>query len=254
MGAAYLRRYIASVTPDAAPDPPVRPASTVILVRPGAPSLEVLMVRRGGDAQFMRNARVFPGGTVCEEDRGPAAVSAVRWSGAPDELPWRAAALRELAEEAGVLLTDPPGVDPGPGPDLFAAVLRSGAALDADRLLYLSNWVTPKGPPRRYDTRFYVAMADEGAGALADDREVFDARWVSPAEALALGESGAWEVELPTRKHLELLAGLHSARAVLDYAVQRRPIARIEPRVHVAHDGSWKVVLPGEPGYEEALR
>jgi 8-oxo-dGTP pyrophosphatase MutT (NUDIX family) len=254
MGAAYLRRYIAPVTPDAVPDPPVRPASTVILVRPGADSLHVLMVRRGGDAPFMGNARVFPGGTVCGADRGPAAAAAVRWSGPPDELPWRAAALRELAEEAGVLLTDPPGVEPEAGSDLFSAVLRSGAVLDADRLVYLSNWVTPKGPPRRYDTRFYVAAADDVAGVLADDREVFDARWVSPDEALALGESGEWEVELPTRKHLEVLSKFHSPQAVLDYAETQRPVGRIEPRVLVAHDGSWKVVLPGEPGYEEALR
>jgi 8-oxo-dGTP pyrophosphatase MutT (NUDIX family) len=254
MGAAYRRRYIALVTPDAVPDPPVRPASTVILVRPGAPSLHVLMVRRGGGAPFMGNARVFPGGTVGDGDRGRSAAAAVRWSGPPDELPWRAAALRELAEEAGVLLTDPPGAEPESDPDLFAAVLRAGAVLDADRLVYLSNWVTPKGPPRRYDTRFYLAMADDGAGALADDHEVFDARWVSPAEALALGDSGEWEVELPTRRHLELLADFHSAQAVLDYAVEQGSVARIEPRVLVAHDGSWKVVLPGDPGYEEALR
>lgn len=242
------------MTPDAVPDPPVRPASTVILVRPGASSLLVLMVQRGGGAPFMGNARVFPGGTICDDDRGPGAEAAVRWSGPPEELPWRAAALRELAEEAGVLLTDPPGIDPAPGHDLFSAVRASGAVFDADRLVYLSNWVTPKGPPRRYDTRFYVAVADEGAGALADDREVFDARWVSPDEALALGESGEWEVELPTRKHLELLAEFHSARDLLDYAVTQRPVTRVEPRVLVADDGSWTVVLPGEPGYEEALR
>jgi mercuric reductase len=61
------------------------------------------MVRRGGGAPFMGNARVFPGGTVGDGDRGRSAAAAVRWSGPPDELPWRAAALRELAEEAGVL-------------------------------------------------------------------------------------------------------------------------------------------------------
>ena len=41
-----------------------RPAATVILLRGGAESLEVLLVRRNPQARFMGGAWVFPGGSV----------------------------------------------------------------------------------------------------------------------------------------------------------------------------------------------
>jgi 8-oxo-dGTP pyrophosphatase MutT (NUDIX family) len=254
MESAYRRRYIAPVTPDAIPDPPVRPASTVIVLRPSPPGFEVLVVRRGGGAAFMRNARVFPGGAVDAADSGPPAAAAVAWSGDPEELPWRAAALRELAEEAGVFLTSPSVTSKASGARLYDDLARRGARFQADRLSYLSNWVTPRGPVRRYDTRFYVTVVDEGTEAAADEIEVFEALWVAPAEALRRAEAGAWDVEFPTRRHLETLDRFDDCRDVLNYAEMQDQVARVEPRILVARDGSWRIVMPGESGYEEGLR
>ena len=230
----------------------VRPASTVIAVRTGSGTPEVLMVRRGSGADFLGGAHVFPGGGVDDADASDRAGRAVDWSGDPAELPWRAAALRELAEEAGIVLTDRPVSVAGlRGPAVFDAVVGAGAVLLADRLEYLSNWVTPVGPPRRYDTRFFVTILSDDTEATPDGVEVFDAVWVSAVEALSHADEGRWYVEFPTRRHLELLGRFDTAAAVLAHARAATPV-RIEPRLVVEPDGSWRVLLPGDLGFEGA--
>lgn len=230
------------------PDPtPARPASTVLALRPSPGGFEVLMVQRHRNAAFMGDARVFPGGSIDEADRSPVARRAVRWSGDPAEHAWRAAALRELAEEAGIAITEPPGIVPERR-DVYRAVLDAGGRLDADRLAYLSNWVTPEPLPIRFDTRFYVAVLAEGTVASADRREVFDPAWVTPSGALQLADSGRWVVEFPTRRHLELLAGFDQPDAAMAYALTRDEVPRVEPRIETAEDGSIRVVVPGETG------
>ena len=210
------------------------------------------MVRRGSGAEFLGGAHVFPGGAVDQGDGSELAAQAVRFTGDPAERPWRTAALRELAEETGILLTDRPAAAHGLGGEaLFRAVAASGAAFLADRLEYLSNWVTPLGPSRRYDTRFYVAVLGEETPAGSDGDEVFDAAWVSPPEALRRADAGEWYVEFPTRRHLELLAGFGSVEEMVDHARSTIPV-RIEPRLTVGRDGSWRVLLPGDEGFAEA--
>ncbi len=210
------------------------------------------MVRRGSGAEFLGGAHVFPGGGVDAVDRSAGAAHAVRWSGDPEELPWRAAALRELAEEAGVALADRPvPVEGLRGSGVYEAVARAGAVLLADRLEYLSNWVTPVGPPRRYDTRFYVTEIATGIVPTSDEDEVFDATWVTADEAMGRADAGHWYVEFPTRRHLELLARFDSVAAVLDHARAALPV-KIEPRLVVGPGGEWRVLLPGDDGFEEA--
>jgi len=211
------------------------------------------MVRRVHSAAFMGDAHVFPGGALDDCDRDASAAGAVRWGGDPEELPWRAAALRELAEEAGVFLTDPPGVQaPGRGADLYRALTEKGAVFDADSLAYFSNWVTPRGAPRRFDARFYAAVVAAATTAGADRTEVTEACWVEPAEALRRAAAGEWRVEFPTRKHLEALAAHADAAAVLAAAPGPAGVVRVEPRLAFEEDGKWRVLLPGDAGYEKA--
>ena len=128
MGTSRPPWYVRRVAAPAA-EQPIRPASTVLALRPAPGGFEVLMVRRVRSAAFMGDAHVFPGGAIDECDRGPLAARAVRWGGDAEELPWRAAALRELAEEAGVLLADPPGARVGGlGADLYRGLVDAGAA------------------------------------------------------------------------------------------------------------------------------
>src|SRR3954470_17510429 len=72
---------------------PPRLAASVIVLRGGADSLEVLLVRRTPEARFMGGVWVFPGGAV---DAGEG----------DGEEAHRAAAIRELREEAGITLED----------------------------------------------------------------------------------------------------------------------------------------------------
>ena len=210
------------------------------------------MVRRAREATFMGGARVFPGGALEDFDRGDLARRAVRWSGPAEELPWRAAALRELCEEADVTITDPPIVVSGEGAEVYRAVLDAGAVLDADRLVYIANWVTPRGPSRRFDARFYLTSVPAGWEAAPDGREVFDHEWVTAQRALEHHRRGTWLVEFPTRAQLEALARHDTVQDALDgLACDPRDVQRIEPRIGRGDDGTPKVVLPGEPEYEE---
>ncbi|MEF9600991.1 NUDIX domain-containing protein, partial [Paracoccus sp. PXZ] len=96
-----------------------------------------------------------------------------------------AAALRELAEETG-LLTGPPGLAPE-GWDHYAG---AGLAPDASALIYMFRAVTPPGRPRRFDARFLLLDAER----LHGDRNDFSAacdelshlHWVPLTEARAL--------------------------------------------------------------------
>ncbi|HZO79841.1 MAG TPA: NUDIX hydrolase [Solirubrobacteraceae bacterium] len=195
------------------PGPPVtpRPAATVILMRGAAERLEILLVKRNPRARFMGGAWVFPGGAVDRhEGRGDSAL--------------RAAALRELQEEAGIQLTDP------------------------QALIGFSRWITPEEIKIRFDTWFYLAAAPPDVEARVDGHEVVEARWYEPANALEAARTGEITLVFPTIKHLEQLAGFRSATELADYARQRK-IEPVLPRVLVSGEIA-RIVLPDEPGYE----
>jgi 8-oxo-dGTP pyrophosphatase MutT (NUDIX family) len=187
-----------------------RLAATVILVRGGDRGLEVLLVRRNPEATFMGGAWVVPGGAVDRgEGKGDPAL--------------RAAAVRELREEAGITLAG------------------------ADQLTPFSRWITPAEVRIRYDTWFFLAHNPPGAEATVDGREVVDARWYEPAEALAAARRGELLLVFPTIKHLEQLSGFSAAEELVAYA-GGRTVNPIQPRV-VGSGETARIVLPGEPGY-----
>jgi len=189
-----------------------RPAATVIVLRGGPARLEVLLVKRNPEARFMGGAWVFPGGAVDrEEGEGEAAL--------------RAAAVRELHEEAGIRLA-------GPGD-----------------LVPFSRWITPPQVKIRFDTWFYLAPLPPGATPRVDGTEVVSARWYEPAGALAAGRQGELLLVFPTVKHLEQLSEFGSAEDLLTYA-RARQIQPVQPQVVISGEQA-RVVLPGEPGYED---
>jgi 8-oxo-dGTP pyrophosphatase MutT (NUDIX family) len=188
-----------------------RPAATVIVLRGEADALEVLLVKRTPAAKFMGGAWVFPGGAVDrKEGTGEEAL--------------RAAALRELEEEAGIRLRSP------------------------DELVPFSRWITPPEVKIRFDTWFYLAPLPKDAAPRVDGTEVVDARWYEPSEALAAGERGELLLVFPTMKHLEQLSSFASVEELLNHA-RGREIRPVQP--HVLFTGEQaRIVLPGEPGYE----
>jgi len=235
------------VDPEAAAEVIPRPAATVIALRRRSDPFEVLTVRRAREARFMGGARVFPGGALDAGDSALAVQNWVRWSGDPAELPWRAAALRELAEEVAIAVTTT-GVVPAPPGAVFESLAANGLRLDGDALHYVSNWVTPRGLPIRFDTRFYLVSVDSDPAIRPDRSEVYDPVWVTPQDALGAADRGEWLVELPTRAHLEMLAAARGVDEAIAAATATTPV-RVEPQVQRGADGEWTVLLPGDAGY-----
>jgi 8-oxo-dGTP pyrophosphatase MutT (NUDIX family) len=194
------------------PETPPRPAATVIVLRGASERLEVLLVKRNPQSRFMGGAWVFPGGAVDrQEGRGEQAL--------------RTAALRELEEEAGIVLNG------------------------AEELLPFSRWITPAEVKIRFDTVFYLAPLPHGATPQIDGQEVVDARWYGPQEALDSCSSGELFLVFPTIKHLEQLSGFRSAEELMEYA-RGREVRPVQPRVLLSGETA-RIVLPGEPGYED---
>ena len=186
-----------------------RRSASLLLLRGGDAALEVLLVRRTPEARFMGGFWVFPGGAVEPADR-----AATDEDGAH-----RAAAVRELAEEAAIECVDPAS------------------------LVGYSRWVTPETSGIRFDTRFYLAAAPAGAQPRVDGDECVDAGWFAPGAALDAFDRGDLPLVLPTLKHFEAILEFGSAAQLLA-ASERRDLEPIRPQVI---DG--RIVLPGEPGY-----
>ncbi len=195
-----------------------RQAAGVILVRGRAAALEVLLVRRTPEARFMGGVWVFPGGAVDVADAAGVAE-------AEDDAPHRVAAVRELREEAGITVKDPVA------------------------LVCFSRWITPEEVSIRFDTRFFLALAPAGQEPEVDGTEVVDHGWFSPQAALAAHQRGEIVLVFPTIKDLEKMTPHASADALLE-ATRAGEIAPTLPKV-VTGAGRARVVLPGEPGYDD---
>src|SRR6188472_3041675 len=191
-----------------------RPAASVVLLRRGSKhadrALEVLLLKRTGEARFMPNVWVFPGGAVDGAD-------------GEDEERFKACAVRELEEEAGI-------------------------ALPADEELVLfSRWITPEVISRRFDAWFFLALAPAHTPPKADGVETVEAAWFEPRAALDAQQAGELVLAFPTIAQLGLLAEFATADEVLD-AYRGRTIEPILPKV-VGTEDDHRVVLPGDPDY-----
>lgn len=236
------------------PAPPVeaRIAATVLLVRDDP--FEVLMVERHAKAVFA-SALVFPGGVIESEDadekwlpylQGHEGLTA-------DQRAIRIGALRETYEETALLLArTPDGEDvpqPAPGVSPFLDVVRdSGGLLALDEIVPFGHWVTPAMQRRRFDTHFLVARAPHDQVPVADGGETVQFEWISPTDAIRLGEEGERLVIFPTRMNLLMLGQSSSADTALDDA-RGRTIVTVQPEVAPQPDGTRIVTIPAEAGY-----
>jgi 8-oxo-dGTP pyrophosphatase MutT (NUDIX family) len=128
---------------------------------------------------------------------------------------------------------------------------EAGVALPADHpVVPWSRWITPAEVVVRFDTWFFVTEAPAGAEATPDGGECVDARWLRPRGALEAHAGGDLMLVFPTIKHLEALAEMQSVADALEKA-RTREVVPVQPRV-VVRDGTAEVLLPGDPGYEQA--
>ena len=265
------------------PDVPLRDAATVMLVRDDDDGLEVFMLRRNLNSDFVGGAYVFPGGAVDEADRhsdldavcegrsddGASQLLGIDRGG----LAFWVAAIRESFEEAGVLLATTPhgdvvsfadpevaerftlhrkAVDSGEKRLVEICVLEQLQLAVAD-IHYFSHWITPLGAPRRYDTRFFVAAAPPEQVPLHDDRETIANLWVRPADALERCKRGELDMIFPTIKNLQAISRFDRAQDLLDAAAAIAEVPTILPRISNDEGHGVRILLPGDAGYEDAV-
>lgn len=195
---------------------PVRPrpaASVVLLRRSGRHNergLQVLLLRRTLEASFMPGVWVFPGGAVEPSDGA-------------GEAAFRACAMRELEEEAGILLPA------------------------EEELVLFSRWITPEFISTRFDARFFLALAPPHTPPQPDGAEMIEAGWYSPADALEELGAGEMSLAFPTIRQLEALREFAAAEEALD-AHRGGAVEAILPKL-IGEGESQRLTLPGDPDY-----
>jgi len=250
---------------DAIPATP-RPAAAIVLLRDRTGGgVEVFMVRRHIQSDFAPDVFVFPGGTVKPDDQSlESSMNPATPQDGPTALGagFRAAAIRECFEEAGVLLahrTDQPLDFTGAEAEPFTSyraqlqrkeislneiVAREGLTLATDALLHWAHWITPEAWPKRFDTHFFLAEAPAGQLAAHDDLETTESVWIAPEVALSGFESGAFPLVFATIHQLRALSDLTS------YAEARELLASVTPETIlprvVEREGASVILMPGE--------
>ena len=222
----------------------MRFAATILLVRDSAHGVEVFMQQRATAADF-GGMYVFPGGKVDAIDGhddiealcvGLDDRAASAWVGVPSGgLAFWVAALRECFEECGVLLAygaDGSLIDPDApaahdryrahqaalqgGSSSLAQLCRAESLrLAVDRMTYFSHWITPEGPPRRYDTRFFIAAVPGDQQGRHDEWEATDSVWTRPEDALARRARGELQMITPTVTTLQSICAADNVAALL---------------------------------------
>ena len=246
-----------------------RDAATVILLRNGPTGFEVFFVKRRAEVRFMGGAYVFPGGKLDEGDRDPNVPADVDGSAAAQRLgdtdPTLArglhiAAARECLEEAGVLFATS-----DVSPDDVAALRHAvdaekkplleilpprGLSLRLSALVPFARWITPRQETRRFDTRFFLAVAPDGVTASHDNGETVASEWLAPREALARAEREEIVLEPPTYRTVQRLAEAGSIEAALALAAPGRvDLTPHEPRVAFTDDGAIVILLRDDPDH-----
>lgn len=244
-------------------------SATVMVVRDGVSGLEVLMVRRHGDAGVLGGAHVFPGGKIDEADAqvlpdwlDADPVQCAQRLGEPEldhaaAVALHVAALRETWEEVGLVLGHGPLAEAhtralqnklSHGLPWSEAMGTAGLVLPVSALLPWSRWITPRLPSvtrKRFDTRFFLAVAPAGQEASHDGHEATEAVWLSPQDALQRFWSDQIELAPPQIMSLSELARHRSVRSAWQHASGRRP-PLIEPHPF-DREGCRVICYPGDP-------
>lgn len=244
-----------------------RPSSTVVLVREGSAAPELFMVRRHERSSFGA-AHAFPGGVLEPSDAevhdycsGLTAATADRRLGVRGNgLDYYSAAIRELFEEAGVLLADLDTLNDDlavvrdalndEADDWADFVHRNQLQLDCGSLHYFSHWITPPTLPKRYSTRFFIAALPEGQQATHCGGELTDSCWITAHDILAAGRDGRVELHFPTIKTLESIARHKAFDSLMEWARSSVDwgITSMVPKI-IVREGRREVVLPGDKDY-----
>jgi 8-oxo-dGTP pyrophosphatase MutT (NUDIX family) len=249
------------------------PSASVVLLRDGPEDLEVFLLRRHSQSFVLGGAYVFPGGKVDAADaqrvesldRAPADLHALL--GEPELTPVQAgalyvAAIRELFEEAGLLLAE---VGPQEAARAWTALRAAQpfeevlaplrARLCAGALQPWSRWITPTLSSvgrKRFDTRFFLAIAPAGQEARHDEHEATESLWIAPRAALRRYWAGEIDLAPPQIMSLTHLARYRDVASAFAAARARKPPC-IRPEPHDI-EGTRVLCYPGDPGHPESAQ
>lgn len=194
---------------------PLIPAATVVLLRDGEGGPECLMLKKNRGQSF-GGMWVFPGGKVDAGDvhDGDEEIESAR-----------RAAVRESAEETGLVLT-------------------------ASDLVPFAHWVPPPEAPKRFSTWFFVAELPEGLDdVVVDGGEIGDHVWTNVDDVLVRHAAGEVELAPPTWISLWWLGQHGSAEGAVEAARGMGEIAEHHTHVHVV-DGTLVTLWAPDAGYE----
>lgn len=253
-------------------DVPIRAAATVMLVD-DKPDLQVFMMERNAKTVFAGGMWVFPGGSVDGADTNFEAYCEHRSEQEANHLlgltegglAYYAAAVREAFEEAGILLAI--HKDTGISLDIkteadkirfnqhrdkvnqdgkhFLEVVESEQLyLDVGEMHYIARWITPPGPPKRFDARFFISRMPTNQDPKHDDHELVHCGWFTPKEILEREAAGNMVLMSPTLRMIRTLAKFNSAEDVIAAAQAVLP----DERARV--NSQRELVLPGDEGYD----
>ncbi len=243
------------------------PAATILIVRDGAAGVEVFMVKRHHQIDFVAGALVFPGGKANKGDFDAGLSDytdcAQGWSAEMRAL--AAAAIREAFEESGILFAREAGcpmyitAERLQGLEHYRHPLEKGEItlmdmlrkerlnIACDALAHFAHWITPDNMPKRFDTHFFLAAAPLGHTGSHDGRESVDSVWISPTDAI--NDRKKWNVIFPTKLNLMKLA---KSRTVADAmnAAHAEPTLTVIPWVEQGENGPI-LKIRDDAGYEQ---
>jgi 8-oxo-dGTP pyrophosphatase MutT (NUDIX family) len=243
------------------------PAATILIVRDGANGMEVFMVKRHHQIDFVAGALVFPGGKANKGDFDAGlsdfADGGHDWT--PEMRALGAAAIREAFEESGILFAREAGcpvfitedrlkglehyrqpLDKGEIP-LIEMLRKEKLNIALDSLVHFAHWITPDNMPKRFDTHFFVAAAPAGHAGRHDGRESVDSIWITPNDAIT--DRKKWNVIFPTKLNLMKLAKSKTVAEAIATASATRPLT-VTPWVEQGADGPI-LKIRDDAGYEQ---
>ncbi|MEM7281709.1 MAG: hypothetical protein AAF438_08785 [Pseudomonadota bacterium] len=242
----------------------IRAASTVVVVRDNNNHLEVLLLARNptiGGAHY-GDAFVFPGGAVEKEDSHAAwkdVIIGADTIGPRFDDPnlsfdaFRIAAVRECFEEAGLLLgcaergvslSQEDGV--APYEKSFLDLCRE-SRFDLEDVVYTSHWLTPKGRPKRFDTRFFTAALPVGQTVRHDGVEALAHHLLRPTQALSLFYNRKLTLWPPTQYSLLMLSEFSGVTDLMEFLTKRD--ADVIPRIYPRLDELKQPIFPWDKSY-----
>ncbi len=257
--------------------PPLRKASTIILVREKNNALEVYLLRRSTKSGFMGGLYVFPGGVVDPEDFGlnlwaphidiplnqiEKYLGGNRFSN-EDALGFSIAAIRETLEEAGVFIASGKNRTKKEFDDICTfrlnrnlpkswfrtKIMDENWTLSFSSLGRWSHWITPELMKKRFDTRFFIVTMPENQTCVPDNMETKHGVWLSPRKALEQNLETKTPLSPPavvTLTHLLKFNNLNE----LKHEIQTRPWGNpIAPRLVPSPNGPV-IIEPWDPMFE----